>query len=119
MMTTRRDGFQAIADPTRRRILHILIEKPLNLNGIAQHFEISRPAVSKQVKILEACGLVEVRQEGRDRICHCNLRPLGEVYDWIGTYRKFWMAKIDRLEAFLEEERSGNPPEPQIKNHKK
>lgn len=99
----RRDVFQAIADPNRRAILGLLARQPLTINGIADHFQISRPAVSKHVKILEACGLVQVRQHGRERLCTARLDRLGEVSDWVETYRQMWEERFDRLDQLLVE----------------
>ncbi len=75
----RRDVFQAIADPTRRAIIALLATAPLNLNAVADKFEISRPAISKHIKILTECGLVTIRQDGRERYCLPNLEKLNEV----------------------------------------
>ena len=69
----RRDVFQAIADPTRREIIHLLSRQSLNLNAVADNFEISRPAISKHIKILTECGLIAIRQEGRERYCDAHL----------------------------------------------
>jgi DNA-binding transcriptional ArsR family regulator len=63
----RRDVFQAIADPTRRDIIAMLAGKPMNLNAVADRFDISRPAISKHIKILTQCGLITIRQQGRER----------------------------------------------------
>ena len=100
----RRDVFQAIADPTRREIIHIIANKSLNLNAVAENFDISRPAISKHIKILTECGLVVIRQEGRDRFCQANLKSLKEVSKWVEQYRIFWTSKLDALEIFLEKE---------------
>jgi len=97
----RRDVFQAIADPTRREIINLVAHQSLNLNSVAEHFDISRPAISKHIKILTECGLIVVRQEGRERYCEANLQSLGTVSDWIEQYRVFWTAKLDALEQFL------------------
>ncbi len=97
----RRDPFQAIADPTRREIIKIISHQPLNLNAIAGRFDISRPAVSKQIKILHECGLITIRQEGRERYCEANLKSLKEVSQWLDQYRVFWTGKLDALETFL------------------
>jgi DNA-binding transcriptional ArsR family regulator len=97
----RRDVFQAIADPTRRRIIHLIAAGSLNLNAVAEQFKISRPAISKHIKILTECGLVTVRQEGRERICQANLKSLVQVSDWVEQYRVFWTSKLDALEHFL------------------
>lgn len=98
----RRDVFQAIADPTRRAILGLLAAQALTLNGVAEHFKISRPAVSKHVKILTECGLVEISQDGRQRYCIATLEKLNEVTDWVEQYRKLWESRLDALELYLE-----------------
>ena len=80
---SRRDVFQAIADPNRRAILSLLSDNKLTLNGVADKFKISRPAVSKHIKILQECGLVEIEQQGRERYCEARLEKLNEVAGWI------------------------------------
>lgn len=97
----RRDVFQAIADPTRREIIHMLAQQSLNLNAVADRFDISRPAISKHIKILTECGLVTIHQQGRERLCEAKLDSLDEVSDWVQQYRKFWESKLDSLEAYL------------------
>ena len=99
----RRDVFQAIADPKRRAIIQLIALQTLTINGIAEHFKISRPAVSKHLKILSECGLVKIRQEGRERYCEAQLSKLHEVSDWVEHYKKFWNEKLDRLEEYLHE----------------
>ena len=98
----RRDVFQAIADPTRRKIIDTLINKPLSLNNVAENFHISRPAVSKHIKILSECGLIIIKQTGRERYCEVNYKSLQQVADWVEQYKVFWTKKLDALEAFLE-----------------
>jgi DNA-binding transcriptional ArsR family regulator len=100
---TRRDVFQAIADPTRRAIISLVAIQSLSLNAVAEKFEISRPAISKHIKILEECGLVEIKQKGRERFCEAKLTKLNEVSEWIEQYRKFWEGKLDDLEKYLNE----------------
>lgn len=100
----RRDVFQAIADPNRRAIISLLAQKRLTLNEVAEHFDVSRPAISKHIKILAECGLVAIRQQGRTRYCEARLRKLREVSEWIEQYRTFWTGKLDALEHFLEQE---------------
>ena len=100
----RRDVFQAIADPTRREIINILANRSLNLNAVAENFDISRPAISKHIRILTECGLVVIRQQGRERYCEANLQSLGEVSNWVDQYRAFWNSKLDALESFLNQE---------------
>ena len=98
----RRDVFQAIADPTRREIIHILAHGSLNLNAVAGNFSISRPAISRHMKILTECGLVVIHRQGRERFCEANLRPLADVAQWVEKYRAFWTSKVDALEEFLD-----------------
>ncbi len=97
----RRDVFQAIADPTRREILGMLSEEPLNVNSVAEHFDVSRTAIYKHMKILIECGLVDVQQKGRERYCEAKLEKLSEVSDWVEQYRKLWTQKLDALEQYL------------------
>jgi len=99
----RRDVFQAIADPTRREIINMLAYKSLNLNSVAENFNVSRPAISKHIKILTECGLVTINQQGRERYCEAKLDKLNEVSDWVERYRTFWTKKLDALEDFLNE----------------
>lgn len=101
----RRDVFQAIADPTRREIIGLLASQPLNLNNVADQFSISRPAISKHIKILTECGLVTIVQQGRERYCHADFGKLKQVADWTARYQKFWTEKLDALGAFLEQEK--------------
>lgn len=97
----RRDVFQAIADPTRREIIHMLAQQSLNLNSVADRFGISRPAISRHIKILTECGLIIIHQKGRERLCEAKLNSLDEVSDWVQQYRKFWEDKLDSLEVYL------------------
>jgi DNA-binding transcriptional ArsR family regulator len=102
-MEMRRDVFQAIADPNRRKMINLLAQQqPLNLNAVAEHFDISRPAVSKHIKILTECGLVVIHLRGRERYCRTDLRKLKEVADWTDKYKSFWNRKLDALEHFLD-----------------
>ena len=101
----KRDVFQAIADPTRREIINLIADQSLNLNAIAEHFDISRPAISRHVRILTECGLLVIRKEGRERYCQADLRKLKQVSDWTDRYREFWTKKLDDLEEFLEKEK--------------
>jgi len=101
----RRDVFQAIADPTRREIIQLLARQSLNVNAVADNFDISRPAISRHVRILTECGLLVIRKEGRERYCQADLRKLKQVSDWTDRYREFWTKKLDDLEDFLEKEK--------------
>ena len=104
----RRDVFQAIADPTRREIINLLAHKSLNLNAVAEQFDVSRPAISKHIKILTECGLITISQQGRERYCEAKLDKLSEVSEWVGEYRKFWEAKLDSLEIYLNQLQTKN-----------
>lgn len=99
----RRDVFQAIADPTRRRIIHAVSQQTLTLNEVAAEFDMSRQAVAKHVKILTECGLVTVTVSGRERYCEARLEKLNEVDAWIDRYRRFWQARFDSMENYLNE----------------
>jgi len=99
----RRDVFQAIADPTRRAIISMVAHESLNLNSVAEQFHVSRPAISKHIKILTECGLIVIKQQGRERYCEAKLQKLNEVSDWVEQYKQFWNAKLDSLEMYLEE----------------
>lgn len=101
-LEARRDVFQAIADPNRRAMLHLVSRKPMNLNALSDHFDISRSAVSQHVKILTECGLIRIRQQGRERFCEAQLQQLEEVSAWVEQYRVFWNSKLDALEKFLD-----------------
>jgi DNA-binding transcriptional ArsR family regulator len=104
----RRDVFQAIADPTRREIINLIAHQSLNLNAVAENFDVSRPAISKHIKILTECGLIVIRQEGRERYCEAKLDKLHEVSEWVEEYRKFWNTKLDSLENYLNELQAKN-----------
>lgn len=114
----RRDVFQAIADPTRREIIHLLSRQSLRLNAVAENFRVSRPAISKQIKILEECGLVIIRQQGRERYCIAKLEKLNEISTWAEQYRAFWSAKLDALEAFLDSTKENKENKPAVHKRK-
>jgi DNA-binding transcriptional ArsR family regulator len=99
----RRDVFQAIADPNRRAILSLLANEKLTLNGLADKFKISRPAVSKHVRILSECGLINIKQTGRERYCEAKFNKLDEVTRWVDKYKQIWEARLDALENYLNE----------------
>lgn len=104
IMEARRDVFQAIADPTRRDIINLLAAKPQNLNAIADNFDVTRQAISLHVKILNECGLIIIRKEGRERYCEVQLEKLREVHAWTEQYRAFWTTKLRALKNFVEED---------------
>ncbi|HTF04622.1 MAG TPA: metalloregulator ArsR/SmtB family transcription factor [Bacteroidia bacterium] len=101
-METRRDVFQAIADPTRREIIHLISRESQNLNSIADNFNVSRQAISLHIKILAECGLIVIRQQGRERYCEAKLEKLNEVSTWVDESKKLWTHRFHALEKFLE-----------------
>ena len=98
---TRRDVFQAIADPTRRKIIDLLSDQSMNLGTIADYFKISRPAISQQIKILNECGLIEIKREGRETICFIQPKELKKIADWAQRYSRLWEERIDEFEAYV------------------
>jgi len=107
-MKARRDVFQAIADPTRREILGLLAAQTLTLNGIAENFQISQPAVSKHMRILTECGLVSITQNGRERLCEAKLDQLNEVSSWVEQSKKLWNHRFEKLDNYLIELQTKN-----------
>lgn len=103
---TRRDVFQAIADPIRREIIDILSHKKLSVNEVAEHFNITRQAVSKQLKILDECGLVTVTKQGRERYYTIEPKSLIPAFLWIEQYKKQWEERIDSFEDYLQQLKS-------------
>jgi DNA-binding transcriptional ArsR family regulator len=97
----RRDVFQAIADPVRRDIIEFLSEQSLTVNNIAERFEISRPAISKHLRILKECGIIAFQKSGRERYCHIQADKLIPAYLWIDKYKQLWEDRIDTFETYL------------------
>ena len=97
----RRDVFQAIADPVRRDILGLLADKTLSMNTVAENFEISRPAISKHIRILNECGLIIITKKGRERYCQIQPKNLIPAFLWIDQYRNLWEEKLDSFENYL------------------
>lgn len=97
----RRDVFQAIADPTRREIINMIAQQPLNVNSVAENFEVSRTAIYKHLKILRECGLINITQHGRERFCEARLEKLTEVSDWVDQYREMWTSRLNALEEYV------------------
>ncbi len=101
-MEARRDVFQAIADPTRRQIINMIARESMNLNSVAEHFEVSRQAISLHIKILIECGLIDVQQQGRERICTVQAEKLSEVEDWLTSFRSIWEQRFERVDTILD-----------------
>jgi DNA-binding transcriptional ArsR family regulator len=95
--------FDALADPTRRRILDLLRERPRMVGELTDILQISQPGVSKQLRVLREAGLVRVRQDAQRRWYELRPEPLAEVDDWLKSYRHFWAERMDRLDDLLKE----------------
>jgi DNA-binding transcriptional ArsR family regulator len=93
--------FEVLADPTRRRILELLRQRPHLVGELAELLGISQPGVSKQLRVLREAGLVRVRQEAQRHWYELQVEPLQEVHDWLETYRHLWEARLDRLDSLL------------------
>ena len=109
--------FAALADPTRRAILARLTLGEASVGDLAEPFDMSLPAVSKHLKVLERAGLIERGREAQRRPCRLAAEPLHEVSDWVATYRQFWEQRLDRLEAYLMEAQSARPHRKRTPNH--
>ena len=101
--------FAALADPTRRAILARLAEGDATVNELVEPFNMSQPAISKHLKVLEAAGLVSRRQEAQRRPVHIEAAPLGEAVGWLENYRKFWEKSYEKLDGLLAELQSFKP----------
>jgi len=101
MVAQRFDAFQVIADPSRRQMLIMLSKQSLTINGLAENFDMSRPAVSKHIKILNDAGFISITEIGRER--HCILKQEGfkELQEFINFFDKFWSSKLKKLETIL------------------
>ena len=97
----RRDVFQAIADPLRRDIIKLLAEEVLTVNAVADKFDVSRPAISKHLRILNECGIIEINQKGRERYCQIQPKNLIPAFLWIEQYKSLWEDKLDSFEQYL------------------
>jgi len=95
------DAFQAIADPSRRQILRLLSEQSRTINSLADNFEMSRPAVSKHVKILYTAGFISIEDIGRERRCTLKQEGFNELQDWMSFFDLFWQSKMKKLETLL------------------
>ena len=98
----KRDVFQAIADPTRRGIIALIALQAMTPNAIAEHFDSSRQAVSKHLRILAECELVRQEQKGREIYYSLEIEKMKEIDEWISQYRKIWEKRFDQLGEVLE-----------------
>lgn len=97
----RRDVFQAIADPTRRAILSLLIVQAMTPNALAEHFDSSRQAISKHLQILAECELLEQEQQGREIFYHLNPKKMKEIDKWLEQFRTLWENRFNNLDKVL------------------
>ena len=98
-------ALEALADPTRRTIVELLAERELSAGELAAHFETSRPAVSRHLRVLREQGLVQARVEGRRRLYSLDPEPLEELNEWLSHYRRFWTNRLDALGVELKRRR--------------
>lgn len=112
------DVFQAIADPTRRKLLKLLAEKELPISEISSHFTISRTAVAKHLRILAETELVKGRKVGREKRFTLHSEPLMELKDWLSYYERFWDNKLSMLKHYVEDEDSGELEHLEVENDK-
>jgi len=97
----RRDIFQAIADPTRRAIIALIALQAMTPNALAEHFDTSRQAISKHLRILTECELVTQEQKGREIYYSLEIEKMKEIYKWLEQYRKIWETRYSQLEDLL------------------
>ncbi|HLK28913.1 MAG TPA: metalloregulator ArsR/SmtB family transcription factor [Puia sp.] len=101
MAQPRLDAFQVIADPSRRQILKMLTKDSLTINSLAENFDMSRPAVSKHIKILYSAGFISIEDIGRERYCMLKQDGFDELQNWINFFDSFWKNKMKKLETLL------------------
>ena len=105
-MILRRDTFQAIADPTRRAILLLLASQSMTAGAIASKFDTARPTVSKHLRILTECELLEQKQNGREILYHLNPRKMKEIDEFVEPFRNMWDERFSKLESMMNKYRS-------------
>jgi DNA-binding transcriptional ArsR family regulator len=101
--------FSALADPTRRAILHRLAHGEASVSELTEPFDISMPAISRHLKVLEQAGLVQRTRQAQWRPVQLNAAPLAEVAGWVERYRRHWQKEFDRMDAYLAELQKGDP----------
>ncbi len=95
------DIFQAIGDPSRRQILQLLSKESKTINALAENFDMSRPAVSKHIKILYSNGFISIEDKGRERYCTLNKDGFNDLQEWINYFDSFWKTKLKKLDVLL------------------
>ena len=111
--------FSALADPTRRAILARLASGETSVSELAEPFEMSMPAISKHLKVLERAGLIERGREAQWRPCRLAAAPLKDASDWLDHYRRFWEESFDRLEEYLRDLQKREAKKKESKNGRK
>ncbi|WP_248966081.1 ArsR/SmtB family transcription factor [Sphaerisporangium perillae] len=100
---TTADAFNAVAEPRRRQILDVLMGGERSVNDLVMLLGLSQPLVSKHLRVLREVGLVDVRDEGRQRVYRLNGQPLKPIHDWVKNYERTWSERFDRMDVVLEE----------------
>ena len=95
------DAFQVIADPSRRQMMHLLSKDSMTINALAENFDMSRPAVSKHIKIMQNAGFISIKDIGRERHCILKQDGFNELQDFINYFDKFWTNKLNKLQTIL------------------
>jgi len=108
MSTATLDAFQVIADPSRRQMLMMLSKNSMTINSLAENFDISRPAVSKHIKVLHNAGFISITGIGRERHCVLKQEGFDEVQDFINYFDKFWEGKLKKLQLILNNKAKSN-----------
>lgn len=108
MAITNLDAFQVIADPSRRQILQMLTKDSYNINSLSENFDMSRPAVSKHIKILQIAGFITIQGIGRERYCTLSKEGFTEIRNWMNYFDKFWNSKLKNLETILNNKKNSN-----------
>jgi len=103
MTTPSLDAFQVIADPSRRRMMHLLSKDSMTINALAKNFDMSRPAVSKHIKIMCSAGFISITDIGRERYCTLKQDGFQELQDFIDYFDKFWTNKLSKLQSILDD----------------
>jgi DNA-binding transcriptional ArsR family regulator len=109
--------FNALADPTRRAILSRLAHGETNVGTLAEPFDISPPAISRHLRVLEQAGLISNKRQGKQRVCRLNREALAQARDWLDFSRRFWTGSFERLDVHLKKRRKEKRDEPGGRHH--
>src|SRR5580693_601764 len=102
------DAFQVIADPSRRQMMQLLSKDSMTINGLAENFDMSRPAVSKHIKIMYNAGFISITDIGRERYCTLKQEGFDEVKNFLSFFDVFWTKKLKKLEMLLQNKQAGS-----------